>query len=264
MMQLTVMLSWRPFAGGGAGEGAVGLLGGVVADHAPVAEETGLRREVHRGALRLLEVREARLHVAERREEAGIDADHDVVDGLVLEVHAGDRRLGVVDQHVDASEGVDGLSAPRRRRRRPWCRRRRGRGAWRRRSCRTRARSASSVSWRMSVMVTAAPAFSSAVAIPLPMPRAAPVTIATLPSSSMPIVSPPLSADRSATQPSQERVAARRRPRRSRRRPTDASRGNDRAARRGHTVRTRAACPRVPRRRGATSPARGPRGRPPA
>ena len=50
-----------------------------------------------------------RLHVTERGEKAGVHADHDVVDGLVLEVHPGHRGLGVVDQHVDASEGVDGL-----------------------------------------------------------------------------------------------------------------------------------------------------------
>src|SRR5437899_1703746 len=55
-----------PFTRGGAGERAVGFLGGVVAHHPPIPYEPGLRCEVDGGALRLPEVRETRLHVPER------------------------------------------------------------------------------------------------------------------------------------------------------------------------------------------------------
>src|SRR5262249_25144523 len=40
-----------PLASGGAGEGAIGFLGGVVADHPPIADGPGLRREGDGGAL---------------------------------------------------------------------------------------------------------------------------------------------------------------------------------------------------------------------
>jgi hypothetical protein len=48
-------------------------------------------------------VRETRLHVPERGQKARFYGNHDILDvALLFQVDSSDRRLSVVDQHVDA------------------------------------------------------------------------------------------------------------------------------------------------------------------
>ena len=75
-----------------------------------VAEQAGARGEVDDRPLRFLQVWVAFPHVVEGGVQAGIHAEIEMILGLDGQRDARCGRLGVVDQHVDAPEDLDGLS----------------------------------------------------------------------------------------------------------------------------------------------------------
>ena len=93
-----------PLGGGDARQAADAFLSCSVSALAVVAEQTGAAGEVHHGALRLLQVRIARLHVVEGRVQAGIQRQIELGGGVIGDGDAGSGGLGVVHQRVDTTE----------------------------------------------------------------------------------------------------------------------------------------------------------------
>lgn len=98
-----------PLRGGDAGQTANAFLGGGVGALTIVAEQARAGGEVDHGALGLLQVGIAGLHIIEGGVQAGIEGEVEVLGGVIGQRHAGSARLGVVDEHIDAAERLDGL-----------------------------------------------------------------------------------------------------------------------------------------------------------
>ena len=95
-----------PFGGGHTGHAPDALLGCGVGGLAGLAEQARAGGEVDHGALRLLQVGVAVLHIEEGGVQAGVDGLVKLLLGVLGQGDAGGRVLGVVDQKVDAAQGV--------------------------------------------------------------------------------------------------------------------------------------------------------------
>ena len=102
---------FAPLGGGDAGHTADALLGGSIGRLAEVAEEAGTGSEVDDAAVRLSQIGVAGLHVVESGVEAGVDGQIELLGGVFGQRHAGGRSLCIVDEHLNAAEGIDGKIA---------------------------------------------------------------------------------------------------------------------------------------------------------
>jgi hypothetical protein len=98
-----------PLGGGHAGQPADALLGGGIGALAEIAEQSRAGGEIDDAALRLLQIRIAFAHIEERGIEPRIDSQIELVERVIGQRDAGRGGLGVVHEHVDPSERLDGL-----------------------------------------------------------------------------------------------------------------------------------------------------------
>ena len=98
-----------PFGGGNAGQAANAFLCRGIRALPVVAKQTRAGGKVDDSTLRFLQIGVARLHIIECGVQTGIQCEIELLGGMVSQRNAGCGSLRVVNQHVDAAEGVNRL-----------------------------------------------------------------------------------------------------------------------------------------------------------
>jgi len=98
-----------PFGSGNTCQTTNALFGCGVGTLSEVAEQAGTGGEVDHAAVGLLQVGVAGLHIIEGCVQARIQGQVELLGGVLGQRDAGSRGLCVVDQHLNAAKGVNGL-----------------------------------------------------------------------------------------------------------------------------------------------------------